>query len=270
MIRSSARRHGAGGWAFAGGRMGALEDRNFLEITTAGQCSVHCTTYCPWEVYRREFSAPARMMSVPEFSKILAGTPRDYVIAFAGFCEPLDNPDCLTMIEMAHDAGYELALLTTLSGFSGDIERIARIPFVDLCLHLPDCYGHARIKMGESYGAQIVRLMTTQRRLTFSIMNDAFTTNRREDIARGRPPRRFWLPRTCDAKRRNQFVVVPDGRVFYCCVDFALSHPIGNLYESSLADIAHGAMPPHELCASCGQAKFVLTYYGRKAWRAAR
>lgn len=241
------------------------EGKEFLEITTAGSCDMYCTKYCPHEVYRGAYEKPDDLMTLETFQKILDNTPQRVIINFAGFAEPFINPQTKNFIRFAYNHGYKVALSTTLSGVE-DISPILDIPFEELALHLPDCFGIAKIKESPNYGQFVIQLLKSQKHVTFSVMNSEFMSNDREKLCRGihGPQKRFF--RTCEKIHVPNYVVMPNGDMYYCCQDFGLTHKIGNLAKEYYYDVWKRATRPKQLCQYCKLYRLWPVWYGRQMW----
>lgn len=82
--------------------------RVYIEITN--QCNLNCTT-CMRNVWQVEYGR----MGLKTFGQVLDGiesfSPRPEIF-LGGYGEPLSNPDCLTMIELAKSRGLRISLIT--------------------------------------------------------------------------------------------------------------------------------------------------------------
>jgi len=114
-----------------------------IEVTPQIGCPVHCTNFCPQEItiakyVSQDAHAPARL-SLDKFHMMLASVPTSVEIVYSGFSEPFANPQCIDLIEYAHNQGYKMRIYTTLYGATqSDITRLIKIPFNAFCLHLCD------------------------------------------------------------------------------------------------------------------------------------
>lgn len=223
-----------------------------IEITTKGSCSVRCTRYCPWEQYQKSYGRPEELLTKDTLRRILGHIPSDAFVKFAGFCEPFDNPDCLSLIEYTIDQGFPVKLFTTLHGLKEkDVDRLVSLAFLDVCLHLPDCYGIVRHPGTPYYNDAVMKMVMHQKKVYFSVMNDLFRTNHREDFCRGKPSKRWLFPRMCDKWVHPTFIVMPNGDAYFCCMDFRLQYRVGNLLEDSYDALVRQAQIPFDLCRSC-------------------
>lgn len=206
-----------------------FDKTEFLEFTLAVGCPVQCQKYCPQEVLLKKYKEE-RMMSLDAFEKILSRIPKNICIDFAGFSEPFANPDFVNMAEYASQNGYELMVYTTLYGAkSSDIDRLLKLTYREFCLHLRD--GQVvKFSPTPEYEHNLVKIIEGIPNLTFSLMNELFETNNRENTTRGGLP----LPKKvgfCSKLVTPQFVLLPNGSMQLCCMDFGLKHAVGNLLE---------------------------------------
>lgn len=243
--------------------------RPYIEVTTAGSCSVKCSKFCPHEVYKKAYGNPSDLMSMETFKQILSNLSTEYIVAFAGFCEPFHNPYCLDFAELAIDKGHDVAIFTTLIGInSNDLNRFLKIDWVEVCIHLPDPLQQVRVPVEEreNYKEILFQIITNCKRVSFSIMNELFISNNRENICRGKARPRLF-PRICDKWFIPQYVVTPNGDVYYCCMDFNLEYRLGNLTTTHISHLSYNAKRPYNLCKYCGQGHHFLPYLAIKLSR---
>lgn len=205
-----------------------LDTTEWVEFTLAIGCPVGCHKYCPQDVLLRNYGQQSRMMSLELFKNILEKIPKTVCIDFAGFCEPFTNPDFVNMAEYAYHNGYELMVYSTLHGAkSSDIDRLLQLNYREFCLHLRD--GQiVKFPSTPEYEHNVIRIIEGIPNLTFSLMNELFETNNRENVTRD------ILPKTkkvgfCRKLVTPQFILLPNGSMQLCCADFGLKHTVGNL-----------------------------------------
>ena len=206
----------------------------YLEVTTVVPCPVGCLKYCPQEVIAARYKGE-RLLSVETFEKCLRNCPKDVPIYFAGYSEPFCNPEFMSLLNLAESHGHPIALFTTLVGASTkDVEQLCEKKFVAFCLHLPD--GEVfKMPQNSEYKDNVFKTITSISNLNFSIMNDCFVTNRREEVSRGQKPK----PRSfgyCLKIEDPMPVMVPNGDLYLCCMDHGLEAKIGNLLTEKLED----------------------------------
>jgi sulfatase maturation enzyme AslB (radical SAM superfamily) len=207
-----------------------------VEFTLAVGCPVQCRRYCPQEVFMKKYGNNARMMSFDIFKQILSHMPTSVDVEFSGFCEPFVNPDFVRMAEYAYYNGYKLHVFTTLHGAkTSDVERLLNLEYSQFCLHLR-AGQVVDFPLTPEYEHNVFRVIEGLPNVTFCLMNELFTTNNRENVTRG------FLPQSkhvgfCTKLVKPQFVVLPNGSVQLCCMDFGLQHTVGNLLNEDYANI---------------------------------
>ena len=235
----------------------------WLEITTKIGCSVNCH-YCPQSVLASNYGSNERMMSMSIFKRCLSNVPSNVLISYSGFCEPFLNPDCTEMIKYADSLGYRQALYTTLVGMTeNDFTEIKDIPFSEVVIHLPDKDNLANIPVTGSYIRLLQEVVSYCRRdgqrfairancqsepnetikellqgqiQIFSEMNSR--AGNLDDKNLVSTP---YLHGSIACSRvMNKFVLLPDGRLALCCMDFSLRHIVGSLLDDTYIGIVQG------------------------------
>jgi hypothetical protein len=65
-------------------------------------------------------------------------------------------------------------------------------------------------------------------------------------------------PATCNCQERLYHnVLLPNGDISLCCMDYGLQHILGNLFESSYEDIVPVDGATFELCSHCENGRLV-------------
>lgn len=245
-----------------------------LEITTAipaHGCPLLCS-FCPQDRLEAAYSGE-KFLSYKNFVKVVDKLPQEIHITFAGYCEPFVNRDCTDMIRYAHDAGHRVSLFTTGVGMSvGDLKQIRDIPFTGVqggfVLHLPDVEGYfshdssgytellTSIKRERLNNFQTVTMGTLSPTLKALFPN----TIRQTMYSRAGNVKRTDLVQigtkeaatTCGCPERLYHgVLLPNGSVSLCCMDYGLKHILGNLFEQSYEEIVPVDGTAFELCKSC-------------------
>ena len=226
-----------------------------IEITTVIGCRNRCD-YCPQDKLVRAYKdlSGATRMTLDEYKKMLSKIPGGTSIDFSGMAEPWLNPDCTEMVLHTHERGYEIAVFTTAVGMSvADVEKIKSIPFSHFKVHLPDTERYSKIEIDDSYletlGAivksdipncafmtmgtlpQAVRKVIGKSVKRTKMMARAGNLTDREDVPQ---PRRLTGPIRCRScgDCLNHNVLLPNGDVVLCCMDYGLQHILGNLLQS--------------------------------------
>jgi len=223
-----------------------------LSITTVIGCRVACD-FCPQKLltvaYRQKHGP--REMSLETFETCLAKVPPEVPIHFAGFSEPWLNSNCTQMVLHAHRQGRRLRVFTTLVGMSvEDLERIRCVPFEEFEVHLPAQDSIENIQVDGTYQELVRRILESEIPARFHVHgNDlhhalkplvptveywrlfdrAQNLGEKNGGATRRRRRRGKI--SCSRLRFN--ILIPNGDVIICCMDYGTEHVIGNLLEGS-------------------------------------
>jgi hypothetical protein len=242
-----------------------------IEVTTnilKKGCVVGCKI-CPQSILIERYQPEKNIiyLSFENFKTILGKIPKTYRIDFCGYAEPFLNKDCMRMIKYASDEGYNVAVYTTLVGVRlEDVEILARIPFKNwhpLCLHLPDHRGVANIKITKKYREILEKLIDLKpsfleymamgeihpdvhdlvEKIEGYVKQQGFTPNTRASNAEevNKAPRVSGSIMCGSYPRLNSgLVVIPNGDVQVCGMDFGLVNTFGNLIEGDFVSLFEG------------------------------
>lgn len=270
--------------------------RPALEITTVVGCSNACS-YCPQDVLLQCYPpAPApRVLRMDDFQVCLDKVPRDVRIDFSGMAEPWLHPECTSMVLHAHRTGFTLSVYTTTVGMSADdVATLEQIPFSHFVVHLPSAADRSRIRpdrvrqcverlkhsrismlqfrslgdpdpaLLEIVGTSVKRIRLSSRAGNLRLPRLAGTGAPLGGATQPSPGTRIRCSRVAGTViDRN--VMLPNGDVVLCCMDYRLQHRLGNLLEDSYrqlfvsreyARVQSGlSQDSHILCRSCEAAK---------------
>jgi radical SAM protein with 4Fe4S-binding SPASM domain len=231
-----------------------------LEITTTVGCPLDCT-YCPQDQLRRNYGVDQpRVMSHDTFVRLLSKVPRYVRIDFSGLSEPWANPHCTSMLRRTLEGGYNVAIYTTLVGMRDpetvvDLWREYFRQVETVVLHLPDPQGNMRgFKRTPRYEHALATLTNftveePRRVRQFSTMtmdptstwtgNDRAGNLDRSVFQQHAPARTHHrAPTTCSyTPFYDHNVVLPNGDVVLCCMDYGLDHKLGNLLNDEYPDL---------------------------------
>jgi Iron-sulfur cluster-binding domain len=183
----------------------------------------------------------AKLLTYENFQKALSTVPKNVKISFAGFSEPFLNKRAMDMMEYAQAQGHEIALYSTCVGLKAeDVPRLAAMKIEEFVFHLPDDLGIAQIPDNATYRDTLSAVLRTVHIRNFSRMGSDFVSNERAGNCEGVEKRHIYGPIHCGKLIDPEFVMLPDGRVTLCCMDWNLEHPIGNLFTQSWDDLVHG------------------------------
>ncbi len=225
-----------------------------LEITTVFPCVNSCK-FCPQEKWRNAYKGKRRL-TYDEFRRMLEKIPKNVRLDFSGFSEPFINHDSSLMMRHAYQNGYRVALFTTLVGFRrDDLDIIKDVRFSPCNIHIPDDtnfrvsdevkwlasfkdftsnihYDTAVYHIG-NLSSGIKKGMSKLR--SFPVLTRA--NNVSPGVAKPLPRHKGVIGCSSSGNLFNQNVVMPNGDVYLCCMDWSLQHRLGNLFEQSYEDL---------------------------------
>ncbi len=237
-----------------------------LEITVKMGCNVQCK-YCPQSdllrAYFEQDKDRENILSLDNFKKAINNMPDNTIITFSGFAEPFLNSDAIEMIEYAHKKGHFIELYTTLINISEEeFDRIKDIPFRKVVLHTPDKMNYAIIPITDTYKKVMDKALSHKKPNGEPFIDSANCQSEPSEdflkIANGRIKvestliDRAGLLEGEDLLRsehkkgklvckrsyfQNHWVLLPDGTVVLCCMDFGLKHMLGNLFQKNYGQI---------------------------------
>lgn len=226
-----------------------------LEITTRVGCKNACS-YCPQEALVKAYQARGGVpvMSLELFKRCLDQVPKTVRIDFSGMAEPWLNDSCTEMVRYAHRSGFVIAVYTTLVGMGLEaIDLLQGIPFTHFEVHLPDAEGLTKIKVSDDYLAKLGKLMasgisglgfmtigTLHPGVAEVIGSRKVHENRVIDragnltgfpgVTQGQALTGIVRCQSC-GDRFNHNVLLPNGEVILCCMDYGMRYRLGNLAE---------------------------------------
>ena len=251
------------------GNYNTLVDRNRpkIEITTKLGCDIQCK-FCPQQVlyqtYFKEDKRRKTYMDMEIFEQCISHIPKNSIVTFAGFSEPFLNKDCVDMILMAHERGFGIELFTTFVGVTeDDLYKIKDVPFELITFHIPDEMGYSKIDMTEEYIKVVDRILDLNKADGTSFIDlancQSIPSKKFMEIANRRlyvkldtlcdragnltegefikVDRRFGQIVCAASRNMDHFVVLPDGEVVLCNMDFGMQYDIGNLSFMTYDDI---------------------------------
>jgi hypothetical protein len=253
-----------------------------LEFTMMVGCPLKCT-FCPQDTLRGMYGKAAKYLSLEDYRTILAKVPRHVRIDFSGMAEPWANPAATEMLRHTLEAGYPMAIYTTLYGMTpedaaGVLDLLRRhAPQIEvLCLHLPDRQGNMRgwrySKEYEQVLIAFIRLGLSRVLPRFEVMTMDSGGQPHQDLDHLGIKLGAWVGHTragnvppqavpgqpmlgkpehnaavsCSFTRfYDQNVCLPNGDVVLCCMDYGMKHKVGNLLEQDYyAMFAAGGLAP--------------------------
>lgn len=257
-------------------------------IAKAG-CVVDCV-FCPQKTLIAAKYEGDRVMTMDNFKRVIDKLPKEIRITFAGFTEPFLNKHCTDMILHAHEQGHPVCVFTTAVGMKPeDVYRLKDVPYFGdpnggFVLHLPDQEGYAKHPLNDNFLRTIEAFSKVQHQIqNFRTMvmshtihekvaqyfptssvplfyNRAGNLNREyalkpelmkvKDRVLNAPEKPY--PSTCGcAEDLYHNVLLPNGDVSLCCMDYGLENILGNLYTQEYDDIVPKHRSCFEICRKC-------------------
>ena len=244
-----------------------LNENPMIEITTRIGCKVNCH-YCPQSLllsnYFKDNKERKFMMELDDFKLCLDKLPQNCDVIFCGMAEPLLNPHCIEMMKVACESGRTVELFTTLVGANmNDVAEIIKLPINLVTMHVADKYGHAQIPVSQEYYEMVKKMINAKRRDGTPLVNNCSAQEdadeRVKEICEGKceivtalhdragnlegenliKQRRLRGKISCSFCRQkmNRNVLLPDGTVLLCCMDYGMKHPLGNLLVETYDEI---------------------------------
>jgi sulfatase maturation enzyme AslB (radical SAM superfamily) len=230
-----------------------------MEITTRIGCAIGCI-YCPQNKLVSAYKEISNtfVMSYETFKTCIDKIPLDESIYFCGMSEPWLNPECTKMILYAHHRGHRIGVFTTLIGVNyADIDLIENIPFYSFSVHFPTDEGLEKIRIDDIYFKTLNRLLESSIRASFILHGnnihsklESIINNKNIKIQKLRVHTRAknvtieGLPtpikkRGVIACERNLHsnILLPNGDVLLCCMDYGMKHVLGNLLRSDFGSL---------------------------------
>lgn len=244
-------------------------------VGCARKCT-YCPQDLVIDKYKLIRGEDAQQLHPRDFEKMLANLPDRMIVYWTGFAEPLQNKHFPELFRMVSARGYASYISTTLFTTNPEsIDVICdRDKWGRVGLHLPDNSGYMKGKVDAQYLdnlRRVTRSMDPDRQDLFHVfgeLHDGIKALFQEPDLRDHAAR---IPLTeipldspmattrannatdhkgsvavevpdgtllyCNAKRFNQPVLLPNGDLSMCCMDYGLTGIIGNLLHESYDSI---------------------------------
>ncbi|MER8708486.1 SPASM domain-containing protein [Mesorhizobium sp. M1088] len=237
----------------------AIPAGRVLEITTTTGCIVGCS-YCPQDKFadRQRKVSHSKHLNLEDFKRCLARVPTSVDISFAGYSEPWLNSDCTEMVEHASARGHGIRIFTTLVGMKErDLQCLQALRLRVFVVHVFDdgAYMNSRL-VGDQYRDLVRQLVDAKipsiRFFLGEAHPDIVDIIPAEALVRSRPvssrggsvdptivePRQPVVGAlACVDERQYRNVLLPNGDVTLCSMNFERRHVLGNLLCDEYADL---------------------------------
>jgi FkbM family methyltransferase len=262
-----------------------------MEFTTSipkKGCVVDCV-YCPQRILEKSYIDEERYLTLDNFKRAVDKLPQNVRVTFAGFTEPWLNKDCTDMVLYAQERGHPIAVFTTGIGMKvDDVYRIKNVPY-DLgpngrfVLHLPDNERRAKHPITKNYIEVLEAFKQVHHEIQgFYTMAMGTVHDEVKHLFPEAVVPAFWSragnlvgeamlkpellnlqseyksiyhgeePRTCGCDEHLYHnIMLPNGDVSLCCMDYNLKFIIGNLLDQSYEEIAPKPQSCFDMCRFC-------------------
>jgi len=211
-----------------------------------------------------------RVMTLDTFRRVIGKLPLDVQIDFSGYAEPFLNPSAGEMIALACGMGFKVHCYSTLIGLTErqvEATKGQRIAFWKV--HVPDTQhmvynAEAWLKLHDrflSIGIPASYMTMGEMEKPIKEHFDVLGIAVEQPTMLSRAGNLWDRPKhgekvICSMDRWHQNVVLPNGDVQLCCMDYGLESKVGNLlaqpYDKIYAEAERlrEAKSP-DLCRSC-------------------
>lgn len=242
-----------------------------MEITTKIGCPLNCR-FCPQDLLIRSYHLSEKnsaLMSFETFKICIDKIPADVDIHFSGMAEPWINSECTKMLIYAYDKGHRIYIFTTLVGMTQtDFYKIKDMNIERFVLHIPDEENNSKFILDTSYMSLLEEVVANSINGKFKIdhfschgnvhpkikdliessglkvdsnMYDrAGNVQEKCDIDSGNRKSGPIICKFCNGTALDKNVLLPDGQVLLCCMDYGMKFPLGNLKHQSFDEISEG------------------------------
>lgn len=252
-------------------------------------CVVDCV-YCPQRILEKSYVDEKRFLTLDDFKRALESVPTEIRITFAGFTEPWLNKYATDMALYAHRRGHPVSAFTTAVGMKpDDVYRLTEIPFAgqpngDFCLHLPDQQRLAKHPINDNYIQVIKAFHEQQHNITNfttmcmsdqvheavaewfphahvpefynragNLLGEAMLKPELDEvkhIVRSAPEKNHDTTCGCPEELYHN-VMLPNGDVSLCCMDYSIENILGNLFTQRYNDIMPAMKTCFDICRKC-------------------
>lgn len=220
-----------------------------IEITSVIGCPNRCP-YCPQDKLISRYEGK-KVMSLEDYKLYLNNVPKNVRIDFSGFVENFVNPECIEMIEYASKQGYKIAIYTTLLNFTDDIiKRLEKLEFEIFCVHIKKKTKKElldKIKKSKIKASYISVGDDTQE---VERLNNIKVISRAGNLYKMKEKKGKLK---CSRSDFQANVLLPNGDVYLCCMDYGLEHKMGNLKETHYDNLKREMS--YSLCRKCEYSK---------------
>lgn len=234
-----------------------------LEITTKIGCKNNCY-YCPQDKIIKNYRSSYNSLSFITFIKYLKNIPTTTKLHFSGFSEPFLNDSSIYMMDYAVKKGYDIGIYTTTMGMTEEtVKRLQNIKVDPFVVHIPDIkqtfdfeIWAYNVKLMDKAGIDFSFIEVGTEDKSDIVLEYLLNTDKKVEFQEivSRAGNYSGVPYehkdgivSCDRVIQN--VLLPDGRVVLCCMDYSLDYVLGDLNYQNLNEIK--PLQDTELCRKC-------------------
>lgn len=201
-----------------------------LEITVKISCPNWCSC-CPQSKLVKSYGENRKIFLYEHFRTIIDKLPNEVRVDFSGFCEPFIHPFITQMIGYALK-NHTITIYSTLVGLTIEkTKALAKLKIPPIEVHRNNSYFVLNSEK-QDHG---LRLLATYG-VPFKIASFGLHSragNVHPKIAK--PPHYIYGPITCGicGNAFNRNVILPNGDVYQCCMNYGLTIKLGNLLWQS-------------------------------------
>lgn len=246
-----------------------------MEITTRIGCKINCS-YCPQGTLIRNYTKDSRIieMSLDTFKTCMDKVPHTHRIDFSGMSEPFLNSSTIDMMQYAVESGFsDMVLYSTLEGLKfEDIHRLKDFPFSIIEIHLADQHNNSKITVDENYLKNVeftanhldcsymshgkvnesLLLILKDKQVREISTDDGSVIDRAGNIEVGEKLNKSGkLKCASSGLLYDRNVLLPNGDVLLCCMDYGMEAKLGNLLTDSYEDLNRLKEAGFDICRRC-------------------
>ncbi len=234
-----------------------------VEFTLQTGCPVMCD-FCPQELFMKRYGSIEKF-TIDNFKLALFNLKNSTVktIQFSGFSEPLYHKNISDFVKLSIDSGFEVEIFTTLKGFNLEqIKKVKDLPirwyisiqplgmrnrkglkdeeawnniksFLELNLNSQPIFRCVNINLSKGQKTQL-----NKKGKETGIKNIIFPNfeTRAGNIIQNRIN---MSGKKILCKNDITPIILPNGNVALCCMDFGLRNIIGNIFQESFKNILY-------------------------------
>lgn len=224
-----------------------------IEITTRIGCELNCK-FCPQDLLNANYKSRIRTMNLDVFKMCIDKVPTLVDVHFSGMCEPFLHDNCIDMIDYVYRKGHKISIFTTLVGLDiSKYKKLLEYDFDLFCLHIPDNDNLSNFNLSNDYLNLFNFVVKNKPNATRFWYQCHGTPHYRIIGLTGNNVDKFIVDRAgnveSDFLRKTNikgkftcccnvgYVLLPNGDVVLCCMDYALRHKLGNLLINNYEDL---------------------------------